>query len=114
MSPRSAQAAAFLALASATLAGFAAAQPSAAPAAYSPPPETARLLDGPDMAKAQTYCLACHSADYVTTQPRGMPAAFWEGEVTKMRNAYGAPIPDDAVKPIVNYLTTTYSAAASH
>jgi hypothetical protein len=96
----------------ALLGGLAVAQPAAAPPAYSPPPETARLLDGPDLAKAQRYCLACHSADYVTTQPRGMPAAFWDGEVAKMRTAYGAPIPDEDVKDVVAYLTATYGAAA--
>jgi hypothetical protein len=96
------------------LGGLALAQPTAPPPVYSPPPETARLLDGPDLAQAQRYCLACHSADYVTTQPRGMPQAFWEGEVAKMRTAYGATIPDDQVKVIVNYLTTAYAAASPH
>ncbi|THD70838.1 cytochrome c [Phenylobacterium sp.] len=114
MSPRLIHAALLPALASIMLAGLAAAQPGSPPPAYSPPPETARLLEGPDLAKAQTYCLACHSADYVTTQPRGMSAAFWEAEVAKMRTAYGATIPDDAVKPLVNYLTTAYSAPAAH
>ena len=101
-----------LAMAVAVLAptGLAAAQP--APPAYAPPPETARLLDGPDLAPAQRYCLACHSADYMTTQPRGMPPAFWEAEVAKMRTAYGATIPDDQVKPIVNYLTAAYGQPA--
>jgi hypothetical protein len=28
--------------------------------------------------------------------------------VTKMKNVYGAPIPDDAVPAIVDYLTTQY------
>lgn len=99
-----------LAIAALATAGLAGAQPAAKPPAYTAPPETSRLLDGPDLVKAQTYCMACHSADYVTTQPRGMSAAFWEAEVVKMRSAYGAPIPDDAVKPLVNYLTTAYSS----
>jgi sulfite dehydrogenase (cytochrome) subunit B len=85
-------------------------QPVAAPPAYSPPPETSRLLDGPDLAQAQRYCLTCHSADYVTTQPRGMPQAFWDGEIAKMRTAYGATIPDDQAKLIANYLTIAYAA----
>lgn len=114
MSRRLALAAALLALAAAVTGGLASAQPAAAPPAYSPPPETSRLLEGPDLAKAQTYCMACHSADYVTTQPRGMPPAFWEAEVLKMRNAYGAPIPDEAVKPLVNYLTSTYGNVTYH
>jgi len=98
--------------AAAALAGLAAAQPATAPPpAYAPPAETSRLLDGPGLAMAQTHCLACHSADYVTTQPRGMPKAFWAAEVAKMRTAYGAQIPDDAAQAIVDYLTATYAAA---
>jgi len=93
-------------------AALAVAQPAAGPPTYSPPPETSRLLDGPNLERAQRYCLACHSADYVTTQPRGMPRTFWEGEVAKMRNAYGATIPDDQVKVIVDYLTTAYADPA--
>jgi sulfite dehydrogenase (cytochrome) subunit B len=101
----------------AALGGLAATQPAAPPAsgppAYAPPAETSRFADGPGLDKAQTYCLACHSADYVTTQPRGKPAAFWEGEVAKMRTAYGAQIPDDEVKAIVAYLTSAYPASGS-
>jgi mono/diheme cytochrome c family protein len=93
--------------------GLACAQPEAGPPAYAPPPETSRLADGPGLVKAQTYCIACHSADYVTTQPRGKPAAFWEAEVAKMRASYGAQIPDDEVKAIVAYLTATYAASGS-
>jgi mono/diheme cytochrome c family protein len=104
-----------LALASAAaIGGLAGAQTAAGPPAYTAPAETSRFADGPGLDKAQTYCLACHSADYVTTQPRGKPAAFWEGEVAKMRTAYGAQIPDDEVKAIVAYLTVTYTASGSH
>lgn len=100
-----------LAVASLALGGLAAAQPAKAPPAYVPPPETSRLLDGPGVAKAQTYCLACHSADYVNTQPRGMPEAFWTAEVAKMRTAYGAQIPDEDLKDLTAYLTATYGAS---
>lgn len=82
------------------------------PPSFAWPSETSRFIDGPGVEKAQGYCLACHSADYVSTQPHGMPKAFWEGEVAKMRNAYGAPIPDDDAKAIVNYLNAAYSAPA--
>lgn len=82
---------------------------AAAPPAYNPPPETSRFIDGPGVALAQRYCLPCHSADYVSTQPPHMPAAFWQGEVAKMRNNYGAPIPDEAAKAITDYLVATYT-----
>ena len=56
---------------------------------------------------ATTYCLTCHSSAYVSTQPV-LDKAHWEAEVTKMRKAYGAPIPDTAAETIVDYLTATY------
>ncbi len=99
---------AFLALATA---GSAAAREtgSKTPQPYSAPSETSRFIEAPGINLAQRYCLTCHSADYVSTQPPHMPAAFWQNEVTKMRNAYGAPIPDEAAKAITDYLMATYS-----
>lgn len=42
-------------------------------------------------------CSACHSLEYITTQPRGMGDTFWQDQVTKMVKVYGAPIePADA------------------
>jgi cytochrome c1 len=42
-------------------------------------------------------CTACHSLEYVTTQPSGMGEKFWTDEVTKMVKVYGAPVaPADA------------------
>jgi len=80
--------------------------------AYAPPAETSRLVEAPGVDKAQTYCLACHSADYVNTQPPHMPAGFWEAEIGKMRTAYGAPIPDDAAKAVAAYLNAAYPPRA--
>jgi hypothetical protein len=48
-------------------------------------------------------CLSCHSAGMVLNQPP-LPRATWEAEVNKMREAYKAPVPDEDVKPIVDYL----------
>ena len=43
------------------------------------------------------HCSACHSLDYVTTQPRGKGAQFWRDSVAKMVTVYGAPLaPADA------------------
>ena len=42
-------------------------------------------------------CSACHSLEYITTQPRGMGEKFWRDSVAKMVTVYGAPIePADA------------------
>jgi sulfite dehydrogenase (cytochrome) subunit B len=82
----------------------------AAPARYEAPPETARLAPGEGSEVAQAHCLVCHSADYVTTQPRGLanPTAFWTAEVAKMRKAYGAALTDEDSAKIVAYLVAAY------
>jgi cytochrome c553 len=61
---------------------------------------------------ATSYCLVCHSAGMVLTQP-AMPRSAWEAEVNKMRNAYKAPVPEDQVQTIVSYLAGLQSAAAA-
>ena len=43
----------------------------AGPLIYELPEETAAFKPGPGVETAQAYCSACHSADYVTIQPRG-------------------------------------------
>ena len=43
-------------------------------------------------AAAEANCRSCHSVDYIAMQPPGKGAAFWTGEVTKMRKVYHAPI----------------------
>ncbi len=59
---------------------------------------------------ALANCVACHSADYISTQPRGLrdPAAFWSAEVAKMRHVYGAPVDEADVNAIVDYLVAAY------
>jgi len=71
------------------------------------PPETAafKTTVGSDLANGQ--CLTCHSVEYVETQPP-LPRAFWLSEVKKMRDKYGAAIPEDQVEPLANYLAGNY------
>ena len=59
--------------------------------------------DGPGSEAVSAYCLACHSAGMVLTQP-ALSREAWEAEVAKMRTMYKAPIPDDQVEAIVSYL----------
>ena len=83
---------------------------NAAPVSYTLPDETATLKPGPNVEVVQNNCTACHSADYVQTQPRGekFKKDFWQAEVTKMIKVYGAPIDDADVGKIVDYLAATY------
>jgi len=83
---------------------------AASPVSYELPPETAAFAPGPNLSVAQANCLGCHSADYITTQPRTLPnpKAFWTAEVTKMQKAYGAPIASSDAPMIVDYLVSVY------
>jgi len=88
--------------------GLAAVQ--AAPVSYTLPEETAAFKPGTNLEVVQNNCTACHSADYIKTQPRGekFKKDFWAAEVTKMVKVYGAPIEDADVGKIVEYLTANY------
>lgn len=82
---------------------------SAAELAFTLPPETATLKAGPGVDLANSICLTCHSADYVSTQPK-LSRAAWTASVQKMKTKYGAPIADNQVDPLVDYLVKTYGA----
>jgi cytochrome c5 len=56
---------------------------------------------GADIATSQ--CLICHSAGMVLTQPP-LKKDEWRAEIMKMRSVYGAPIPDDQVDGLTEYL----------
>jgi cytochrome c5 len=68
------------------------------------PQSTRALPDGPGLATVQNNCLACHSAGMILTQPR-MAKSAWAAEVAKMRNVYKAPVSENDVPAIVDYLT---------
>jgi len=75
------------------------------------PPDNPGFKAGPGSEIAMVQCVLCHSADYVSTQPR-LPRAAWKANVLKMRDKYGAPLPDDKVEALVDYLVKTYGAEA--
>jgi sulfite dehydrogenase (cytochrome) subunit B len=83
---------------------------NAAPVRYKLPEETATLKPGPNLDVVKNNCTACHSTDYISTQPEGakFKRDFWQAEVTKMIKVYGAPIDDADVPKIVDYLTATH------
>jgi cytochrome c5 len=56
---------------------------------------------GADIANAQ--CLICHSAGTVLRQPP-LTQDEWAGEINKMRNSFGAPLPADQVEVLATYL----------
>lgn len=79
---------------------------AAAPASITLPDEFVPFADiaaGPSADAINANCLSCHSAEMVMNQPH-LSRVEWQGEVTKMRNVYKAPVDpgDDAV--IVDWL----------
>lgn len=81
-----------------------------APVTYDLPPESiVSLPDGPDADLVAGHCAACHSLDYILTQPRDRPPTFWRDTVTKMVNAYGAPIDSGDAERISSYLQENFS-----
>jgi hypothetical protein len=105
-----------LAAAALTLAagmGLAAIAPTSAeakPLKITLPQETATFKPGTNREAVMNNCTACHSADYIQTQPRGpkFKKDFWTAEVNKMIKVYGAPIDDADIPKIVDYLTENY------
>jgi sulfite dehydrogenase (cytochrome) subunit B len=82
---------------------------TAAPVGYQTPDEVAAFRPGPNLDVINNNCTACHSADYVNTQPPMKDRkAFWQAEVTKMIKVYGASIDDADIGKIVDYLAATY------
>jgi sulfite dehydrogenase (cytochrome) subunit B len=76
------------------------------------PAETAALKDGPGKAVVIGQCSACHSLDYLTTQPP-LGEKAWQASVAKMQARYGANIPSNSVPAIVAYLAANYGPPAA-
>jgi len=53
-------------------------------------------------------CGACHSLDYIKMNAIFLDKAGWDGEVTKMIKAFGAPIDDADARTIASYLVANY------
>jgi len=82
----------------------------AAPKTYTQPADTVQLKASalPGYALAQQRCTVCHSAEYMLYQPPTAPRAYWEAMVTRMKAVFKAPIPDEDMPVIVDYLVKTY------
>jgi hypothetical protein len=74
------------------------------------PPDGVRLKpsDLPGFTKAQTQCVACHSAEYLVYQPPSASRPYWEAMVKRMKLVFKAPLDDADVPELVDYLVKTY------
>lgn len=61
------------------------------------------LPPGPGHDQFAVQCVICHSPRYVLDQPI-FPRKTWTAEVQKMVKAYGAMVPPEEQKQVVNYL----------
>ena len=59
---------------------------------------------GPGQKVANTYCVICHSADYIYMQPPHSKKK-WAEIIKKMKLAFGCPIPDESIALLSEYLT---------
>jgi hypothetical protein len=66
------------------------------------------LAAGDGKEDVENNCELCHSPRYITMQPP-MSAQAWAAEVSKMRNIYGASIPDATAQKIIKNLGTHYT-----
>jgi mono/diheme cytochrome c family protein len=62
----------------------------------------------PGYAKAQSTCVACHSAEYMLYQPPNAARPYWDAMVKRMKQVFKAPIDDADMPAIVDYLVKTY------
>lgn len=72
------------------------------------PPE---IPAGPNVDTYRKDCLTCHTARYVSMQPR-FSKTVWQNEVKKMIDAFGATIPEADQPLIVEYLVAVRGAEA--
>jgi hypothetical protein len=77
----------------------------------SPGEEEILLKDGAGRDLVARNCVLCHSLDYIPMNAPVMTEARWEATVRKMIDKMGAPIGEADVKPILQYLSTSYVGA---
>lgn len=72
--------------------------------------ESIRLKEAAGRELTQARCAVCHSLDYITMVAPVMNRAAWEKSVRKMIDSFGAPVDEQDVGRIVEYLGQHYSA----
>src|SRR5438477_241099 len=68
-----------------------------------------KLKPGTGLDAVQANCAACHSLDYIVINSPFLDAPAWQAEVTKMVNAFAAPIEKADQDKIAAYLAANYA-----
>jgi hypothetical protein len=71
--------------------------------------ETIQLIDAPGRINTSVRCVTCHSLDYIPMNAPVMNRGSWEKSIHKMIDKFGAPLRQQDVDEILNYLTANYS-----
>lgn len=66
------------------------------------------LPQGDGIDAFEGYCQICHATTYITMQPP-LPRETWAAEMTKMKEAHGAAIPDETASEILAYLQANFT-----
>jgi hypothetical protein len=76
------------------------------------PPDAVQLKPSPlpGYAKAQANCTMCHSAEYMRMQPPTAARPYWDAMVHRMKTVFKAPVADEDMPEIVDYLARTYGS----
>jgi mono/diheme cytochrome c family protein len=82
----------------------------AAPKVIDLPPDGVQMTPStlPGYAKAQANCVVCHSAEYMLYQPPNAARPYWDAMVKRMKAVFKAPINDEDMPEIIDYLVKTY------
>ena len=75
------------------------------------PKEEPTLKAGAGVELVKAACSACHSHDYIVTQPP-LNRAQWTANVEKMKARFGAPLSTNEIPALVAYLEANYSPPA--
>ena len=70
--------------------------------------DAVRLKESAGRETVEANCSMCHSLDYIPMNSPFLDRKGWEGSVTKMIKIMGAPIREEDVPVIVEYLNKNY------
>jgi hypothetical protein len=68
-----------------------------------------KLAPDPNLTVVEQNCAGCHSLDYILMNSPILDQAGWQAAVTKMVNAFKAPIAEADQQVIVAYLAAHYA-----
>lgn len=70
--------------------------------------DSIKLKPGEGAEVVEQNCATCHSLDYIEMNSVFLDQKGWQGEVTKMVKAFGAPVTEQDQAKIIAYLVAIY------